>query len=520
VPRPTLLSRTLLAALAGLVLSLAFPPAGLYWLAPLAVAAFVVLTAGLPARRAWVPGLAFGVAYCYVLMWWMHAVDWYAWVALSGVEALFYGLLGAAVPVLRRLPAWPVWVAVAWVAMEVLRSGWPFSGMPWGRLAFGSVDTPVAPGLAYLGTNGVSLLLALLGTLIAALVLRDGRRRGLVIGVVVVCGLLLAPALQPWSATPDGTLRVAVVQGDVPGDGTDVLLDFRQVTENHVRATIDLAEDVKAGRAPRPDFVLWPENSTAVDPFADSQTRAGIESAAAAIGVPILVGGIVDSGPDHVLNQGIVWDPVTGGGDRYTKRHPVPFGEYIPWRNVFGDSFGKLDMIPRDMLSGTRDEPIRVGDTQVADAICFDIAYDDGLYDQVTGGAELVTVQTSNAMFIYTSQIEQQFQISRARAIELGRPVAIASINGLSGIIAPDGGVMTTAEPRTTSVLNADVPLESTVTPGTYVGHWVGRLAGLLTVLALAAAMLGYRRRDARPDEAVAADPRREPAPVPTRSPG
>ena len=262
--------------------------------------------------------------------------------------------------------------------------------------------------------------------------------------------LLLLPALRPWQPSPDGSLRVAAVQGDVPGDGTDVLLDFRQVTENYVQATVDLASDVEAGRAERPDFVLWPENSTAVDPFADQQTRTGIQTAAAAIGVPILVGAIVDAGAEHVLNQGIVWDPVLGGGDRYTKRHPVPFGEYIPWRNVFGDSFGKLDMIPRDMVSGTRSTPLRVAGTQVADAICFDIAYDDGLYDQVDHGAEMVVVQTSNAMFIHTAQIEQQFEISRARAIEFGRYVAIASINGRSGIIAPDGSVVTQAEPRTT----------------------------------------------------------------------
>ena len=165
-----------------------------------------------------------------------------------------------------------------------------------------------------------------------------------------------------------------------------------------------------------------------------------------------------------------------GAGDRYTKRHPVPFGEYIPWRNVFGDSFGKLDMIPRDMLSGTRDEPLVVAGVPVADAICFDIAYDDGLYEQVTHGAEMAVVQTSNAMFIHTAQIEQQFEISRARAIEFGRPLAIASVNGISGVIDAEGHVLTQADPRTTAVLEADVSLDRSITPGTYVGHWVGRL--------------------------------------------
>jgi apolipoprotein N-acyltransferase len=495
------LRRTLLAAVAGVALSLAYPPVGFFWVLPFAVAAYFALTAGLPARRAWVPGLGFGVAYCYTLMWWMHAVDWYAWLALCGLEAVFYGLLGAAVPLLRRLPAWPLWTAVAWEAMEALRSTWPFSGMPWGRLAFAVVDTPVAPSLAYVGATGVSLLLALAGSLLAAILLDRTARQGAVAagGVVALAGLVAIPAIRPWTdtaaGTPDGSAQVAAVQGNVPGDGTDVLLDFRQVTENHVQATIQLSRDVAAGRQPQPDFVLWPENSTAVDPFADTQTRVGIDDAAAAIGVPVLVGGIVDAGPRHVLNQGIVWDPLLGGGDRYTKHHPVPFGEYIPWRNVFGDSFGKLAMIPRDMMSGTRRDPLHIAGTPVADAICFDIAYDDGLYDQVTRGAQLVVVQTSNAMFIHTSQIEQQFEISRARAIELGRTVAVASIDGQSGIIAPDGQVLASAEPLTTSVLDVAVPLEGDITPGTRVGHWVGLLAVPLTVLALAMALLGYRRR-------------------------
>jgi apolipoprotein N-acyltransferase len=512
------LVRTPLAAIAGAVLSLAYPPVGFFWVLPLAVAAYVALVVDIRPRQALLPGLAFGVAYCYTLMWWMRAVDVYAWLALSGLEAGFYGLLAVAVPYLRRLPAWPVWVAVAWSAMEVLRSTWPFSGMPWGRLAFAVVDTPVAPALAYVGATGVSLLLALVGALVAAYLPRDGRRAVTLAGLVAVAAALLLPALRPWQSSSDGTLRVAAIQGDVPGDGTDVLAVFRQVTDNQVQATIGLAHDVEDGTRPRPDFVLWPENSTAVDPFADAQTHSGIEAALHAIGVPILVGAMVDAGSEHVMNQGIVWDPALGAGDRYTKRHPVPFGEYIPWRNVFGDSFGKLDMIPRDMLSGTRKDPLLVDGVPVADAICFDIAYDDGLYDQVTHGAQMAVVQTSNAMFIHTSQIEQQFEISRARAIEYGRPLAIASVNGQSGIIAADGSVVASAAPRTTAVIEADVDLDASITPGTYVGHWVARGTGLVTVLALAVAALGYRRRGIRRPPPVVEDDR-EPEPVTTRSP-
>ncbi len=120
----------------------------------------------------------------------------------------------------------------------------------------------------------------------------------------------------------------------MPGDGNDIAAVHRQVTANHVAA------DRAAGRrrrrpatCPAPDFVVWPENSTAVDPFTDSRSTPASWRPRDAIGVPILVGAIVDSpGRTQVLNQGIVWDPGLGGGDRYTKRHPVPYGEYIPFR--------------------------------------------------------------------------------------------------------------------------------------------------------------------------------------------
>jgi apolipoprotein N-acyltransferase len=240
--------------------------------------------------------------------------------------------------------------------------------------------------------------------------------------------------------------------------------------------------------------VLWPENSTAVDPFADVGVHADIETASAAIGVPILVGAMVDSGPDHVLNQGIVWDPETGGGDRYTKRHPVPFGEYIPWRNVFRSNFGRLALIPRDMLSGTRVEPLTVDGARVADAICFDVAYDDGIHAQLGEGAELLVVQTSNAMFIHTAQIDQQFEITRLRALETGRYVLVAATNGVSGVIAPDGTVLDRADPRTQAVLLEEIGLSTSLTPAVRIGPWADRACVAAALVALALGLLPYRR--------------------------
>jgi apolipoprotein N-acyltransferase len=500
--------RLLTAFAAGVVLSLAFEPVALPAVVPFAVAAYVCCCRGLRLRSGWLPGLAFGIGFQYVLIFWMRAVGSDAWLALATAEAAFLGLLGSLTAVLSRHRWWPLWVAAAWTAIEVWRSGWPFSGMPWGRLAFAVVDTPVQRALPYVGSVGVSFLLALSGTLLAWVVLATGRRERLLagglLGALVAVGLL--PTLLPWRSSETGRVTVAAVQGDVPGNGDDILYDYRQVTQNHVDATTRLAAEVADGRAPRPDFVVWPENSTAVDPFADAQTNSQIRAASAAIGVPILVGAIVDAGRDHVLNQGIVWDPVTGAGDRYTKRHPVPFGEYIPFRAVFTRQFGRLAMVPRDMMSGTRETPLDVAGVRVADAICFDVAYDDGIYAQVARGAELLAVQTSNATFIHTDQVEQQFAITRLRAGETGRWLVVASTNGVSGIIAPDGRVVAQAPQRTQRALEARVGLTTDVTPAVRMGAWPGRVLALLTALGLLLVRLDRgvpyrRRRQQRPSQ-------------------
>ena len=495
-----MLPRILLAAVGGVALSLAFEPVALPILIPVGIAAFVLCCRGLRLRSAWLPGLAFGIGFQWVHLFWMRAVGPDAWLALATVEALFVALLGSLVAVLGRHRWWPLWTAAAWTAVEVWRSGWPFSGMPWGRLAFATADTFVADALPWIGSVGVSFVLALSGTLLAWVVVARGRTRLVAAGSLAgLTAAALVPLALPWQGEVVGTSTVAAIQGDVPGPGNDILYDYRQVTQNQVDVTTRLAADVAAGREPRPDFVVWPENSTAIDPFRDQQTNAGIRAASAAIDVPILVGAIVDAGPEHVLNKGIVWDPVSGAGDRYTKRHPVPFGEYIPARELFTRQFGRLAEIPRDMLSGTREEPLRIAGVDVADSICFDVAYDDGIYAQVARGAELLTVQTSNATFIHTDQIDQQFAITRLRAIETGRWLVVSSTNGVTGVIAPDGTVVASAEPRTQAALVEQVDLVSSVTPAVRLGSWPGRGLAVLTLVGLAFSGVPYRRSCARP---------------------
>ncbi len=501
-----MLLRCLLALVGGLSLAAAFEPLGFAWLMPPAIAALVFAVRGLRPGLAWLPTLLFGITFSYAVMFWMRAVGTDAWIAMCALEAAFFVPLGLGLSWSLRLRAWPLWAALWWVGVETWRSGFPFSGMPFGRLVFATADTPWADALPWIGMTGVSLLVALTGTTLAWLLiqLRAPTRTAFAVlaGVAVVS---VAPVLVTFQADESGTTTVAAVQGDVPGTGLDVVAVNREVTANHVRLTQDLADAVAAGERPQPDFVVWPENSTAVDPFTDPGVNAGIVAATDAIGVPVVVGAMSDDPLDdgQVLNQGIVFRPGLGSGDRYTKRHPVPYGEYIPFRgSLIPESYGKLRMVPRDMVRGTSLEPLQVADVLVADAICFDVAYDEGIGGQVARGAQLVTVQTSNAMFSRTGQLAQQFEISRLRAQETGRWVVVAAINGISGVVRPDGEVVASVPARGQEVLVETVGLSTTITPAVRLGVWPARLALVFLVVHTAGVLVAYRRRR-RSDRAV-----------------
>ncbi|WP_235736006.1 hypothetical protein [Nocardioides alcanivorans] len=207
-----------LAAAAGLLLSTAFEPIAFFWSALPAVALFLWTVHGQRARRGALLGLVFGACFMYVNIYWMRAVADAAWLGLAGVEAIFLSLGGALLAVASRWRGWPVWSAVIWLAIEVFRGAWPFSGFTWGRLSFAVVDTPYAAALPWVGSYGVSLLVAATAAGLLWLALDIRARWKPVTGGALVGALLLGlfAALGPrW--TTDRTATIALVQGNVPG---------------------------------------------------------------------------------------------------------------------------------------------------------------------------------------------------------------------------------------------------------------------------------------------------------------
>ena len=497
----------LLSALAGVVMWFSFPPIAFGPYAAAAVALLVVAQYRAPLRRALLCGLVAGVVFFGLLLSWMQVVGMDAWALLACFSACWIALVGVGTALVTRLPGWPVWVASLWVLEELLRGTVPFGGFPWGHLAFAQPDTSFGRLAAVLGQPGVTFALALLGGSVVAAVLafQAGHRRRSGVWATVATALIVLPALIPLATEGDSeggppTAVVAIVQGGTPQSGMGAMDVRRAVLDNHVRATIRLGTAVSSGSIEQPDLVLWPENSTDIDPFTQGDAAALISSAARAVGAPIIVGAVVDvpGNPDGVWNLGVVWDPATGPGERYIKTHPVPFGEYIPFRSQLSGLISRFDRIPRDFVPGSAPGLLEVGGVRLGDVICFEVAYDDVIRGVTAGGARLITVQTNNATYGGTAQPEQQLMIERMRAIETGRTVAVAATSGISAIIRPNGTMSATLAEGQVGASVQSVALRGQSTWASRLSVWPAYLLSALALIAVIAGVTSVGRERMR----------------------
>nr|WP_246283896.1 apolipoprotein N-acyltransferase [Nocardioides perillae] len=504
----------------GAGLAAAAQPLGWWWAAPFAVAVFVSSARTPSATDVLLLGGVTGVAWTVLTASWITTVGGAALVALSAVMALWLTLVAAVARLVTRWPGWPLWTALVWTVAEDAWASWPLGGFPWLRLAWTVVDAPWEGWLRWGGVSAATTVVAGCGCVLAAFV---GHRPGwaqpapptlatrasiAIATSLVALSPLFAALVAPLDVESTAALRVAAVQSGVPGGSRDVAANGEAVTASLASLTVD-----ELGTQ-RPDLVVWPENATAADPRRSDRVREELERASAAIDAPLLVGTITDGPtPDTAYNQARVWQRGADQGAVYTKRNVVPFGEYVPWRDTLTRlGVGRVTEVPRDMLPGPRQRPVRVAGATLGILICFDVAARDSVSDLVIDGAELLVVQTSNATFTGTRQLEQQLAITRARAVEAGRTVVVASTTGVSAIITPDGEVSVRSRGRTGQVLTASAPLRSRIAPAIVVGPWVSRVA--LAALLMGAGIVHLRRRAGRADPHAHLHPRSATVPM------
>ncbi|MGW5280663.1 apolipoprotein N-acyltransferase [Streptomyces collinus] len=472
----------LASVLCGVLLYISFPPRTLWWLALPAFAGFAWVLRDRTWKAALGLGYLFGLGFLLPLLVWTGVeVGPGPWLALVAMEAIFVALVGVGVAAVSKLPAWPVWAAAVWIAGEAVRARVPFRGFPWGKIAFGQADGVFLPLAAVGGTPvlGFAVVLCGFGLYEAGRLLAERRRtrvlrRGaaaaalLSVAVPVVGAVAARPLVSDRAEA--GSATVALIQGNVPRAGLEFSAQRRAVLDHHVRETLELAADIKAGKVARPDYVLWPENSSDIDPFTNSDAAAVISGAARAVGVPISVGGVVEK-DGRLLNEQILWDPVKGPTQTYDKRQVQPFGEYLPLRGLVG-AINKnwTSMVRQDFSRGSEPGVFDVRGARVGLATCYEAAFDWAVRDTVTHGAEMISVPSNNATFDRSEMTYQQLAMSRVRAVEHSRTVTVPVTSGVSAVIMPDGRITQKTGMFVPAYLVQKVPLRTSETPATELG--------------------------------------------------
>ncbi|MFJ4884821.1 apolipoprotein N-acyltransferase [Streptomyces sp. NPDC088731] len=476
------LVRPAAAVIAGALLYLSFPPRPLWWLVLPGFALLGWVLHRQRLRAGFGLGLLAGLGFMLPLLHWTgEEVGPVPWLALAAAEAVFIAVGCLGIAAVSGLACWPVWAAAVWTLDEAVRARVPFGGFPWGKIAFGQADSVFLPLAAVGGTPLLSFAVVLCGFGLCEAVrqFRAHRRTGTLprAAVAAAAATVLVPVAGAFAALPlvddsaeDGTATVAAIQGNVPRLGLDFNSQRRAVLDNHVRRTEQLAREVKEGKVPQPDFVLWPENSSDLDPYRNPDARIVIDDAVKAIGVPTVIGAVIEPDTGKLRNTLIQWDPKKGPVDTYDKRHIQPFGEYMPMRSVARVFSSDVDRVRRDFGPGRKVGVFDLAGTEVGLVTCYEAAFDDAVRDTVMHGGQMIAVPSNNATFGRSEMTYQQLAMSRVRAVEHSRSVVVPVTSGVSAVIRPDGTIVQKTKLFTPDALVDEVPLRSSLTPATRMG--------------------------------------------------
>lgn len=432
------------ALLAGASMPLGFAPFNWWFVPSLALAVLFAIVTAAPRRRAFGAGYLFGLTYVGLSCYWIYiSVSRFGGGPLAGVlvTALLVSI-AALYPMVacglgkyigrgdwRRTSA--LALPFAWVLVEWARS-WLFTGTTWLTVGYTQIDTVLSGIAPVFGTYGISLAVVLIAGSLAGLILRPTWRWALALGVAVGVSVLLGWGLgRSWTAPSGEPLQVALVQGNIPQDQkwlpqrrVATLKLYRAMTRRHFGA----------------DLVIWPE--TAVPAYYFQVREAYLEplaQAAARHGTTILTG-ILARDPA----SGAIFNAVVRLGNPpafYYKRHLVPFGEYVPFRDLLGNTLDVLGAPLGDFSTGNSAAPIMAAGHRIGVSICYEITFGREIAAALPA-AELLVNVSNDAWFGNSLAPYQHLQMARMRARETQRYLLRATNTGITAIIGPKGRVL------------------------------------------------------------------------------
>lgn len=425
--------------LAALLYAASFKPIGLWFAAPIAIAIQIYALRRFPKPELQSFIFAF-ISSLIILSWSRVFVGVLPWILLALLQGLLAIPLGITARFTKNIPA----LIFIILALEELRSRFPFGGFSWTRIAFSQVDSPFAPLVSIIGIAGLSLI-----TLIVSSFLLTRNLKTLSILLALFASTFIVGL--PQSTLPP--VQVLAVQGGVPERGLAFNARAEAVLDNHIKET-------RKSFSQRDEIIIWPENAIDIDPIANRKVAEKISSLTKDLNRPLIAGAIIDN--PTLVNATVLFNELGDPQSVYIKRYLTPFGEYIPLRSIAKIVSPHVSRV-NDFSPGTVSVQHQISGVTVGPIICYELL-NDGLVREAARGASFISVHTNSATFSGSNEGEQQLAITRLRAIETGRSIVSISTTGPSAIIDHRGEVLQKLNDGEVGSLSAAIEVQKSTT--------------------------------------------------------
>lgn len=470
------------AIIAGLLYFLSFPPYDFWYL--IFPALYLFYYSLLSSKKPFLSGFVFGcVAYGVILLG-IQSIGLEAWIPLTFLMGLMYGVFSKLFYYLNIKSGNNFYVLLAALAVfDLIRAYFPFGGFPWGFpstvLLTGPIDSPlffeVPLTFRNFGPTGSSLLLQSLPLVIALGIFSKSKPKNYLknysIFLLIIFTIFISNYVvndYQYTQLETSELNITIVQGNSPCPGAKNRCsnERQKIYDSHLAQTQSLEGNF--------DLVVWPESSTGFnnDPGVHSRVQNDVSTQALRLDSYFLIGGDRPVQKEYFENYGIFINKEGEVVDQYLKQHPVPFGEYIPFRKYL-DWIPSLALVPRDMIRGDGQKIFMVNDTKISTVISFEGSFQRYIRNSVLDGAELVVILTNQASYGESGMSDQFILMSRANAISNDRPIVHAAITGKSAFINHNGKVISKTELFETTTLNEKLEVRQTETPYSKYGNYL-----------------------------------------------
>ncbi|MBO5415563.1 MAG: apolipoprotein N-acyltransferase [Clostridia bacterium] len=484
------------AALTGL--TLVFPQIGIIeWvsLVPSAIALIKITQDG-SVRRRGLYGYGFFFFMCFYLVNYHWFVNLYpldfidgmtkpaalsvvlaGWVGLSVLQSLAGGLVflifgefsrsrrTKKLPALGALIAGALWAIFEWTQTLT------WAGVPWGRLAIGQTGWLIgAQSASLFGSCFVTFLIVTVNFFVAYAILNLSKRKifASVAAGIFLLNTLTGTAIYFTDKDEGEPVRISAVQGNISSQEKWDSSMTNRTLEVYEKYTKEAAEQGAT-------IVVWPESALPYNLEARKSMANFVSRVASENDVTVLVGAFTNNDDDVELNSIVAFLPDGTKHDTvYSKRHLVPFGEFVPMREFFAvviPPLTEIAMLSEDLAEGESANVMHLDEANLGSLICFDSIYDELARDSTLAGAEIITLSTNDSWFLDSAALYMHNAQAKLRAIENGRYVVRAANTGISTVITPTGKTVDSLDALTEGQISADVYARNDYTLYTYLGN-------------------------------------------------